>query len=296
MNTASILLPLRNNRDTLHLNALSDQSLMELFIEGLDADTKARFQHRDGTYKDVCKWGGVTCDGRRCVRLIQWEQEFQGAQWCGKLDFAFLPRQLESFVFKRDINQALRNRRTALRGFLTGKPETSTLPSALRYFEMHYQLLGGTFDFRRLPFEMIGLTISKNMFHGSAQLTMLPRGLDHLYMAGNRFSGSLCLDFLPKSLVYLDASRNNFSGSVSLDNLPETIVGLSLCENRLTGSIHLLRPPPGLRDLNLMKNDFSGTAVVAREAHGKISIKGKSIVSLVDENGVVCPIPKPIQY
>ena len=92
MNTASILLPLNTRMGSLHLKALSDQSLMELFVENVDDFHKAQFQNSDGTYKDTCKWIGIKCDKKRRVTRIHWEQEFPGTQWSGHLDFALLPQ------------------------------------------------------------------------------------------------------------------------------------------------------------------------------------------------------------
>ena len=42
--------------------SFSDQTLMELLIEGFDENTKRMCQDEDGMYIDVCEWQFVKCN------------------------------------------------------------------------------------------------------------------------------------------------------------------------------------------------------------------------------------------
>ena len=294
MNPASILLPLDTRMGSLHLQALSDQSLMEIFIEGLEAESKARFQHADGTYKDICMWIGIKCDKKLHVKEIHWEVELRGAPWTGLLDFSLLPLSLQEFTFKRDPrkNRCYNHKDIlayAQRAGITGTIETSTLPLDLRIFEIVCHSLSGTVDFRRLPYQMTIFRIKVNKFYGRALLTSLPQSIEELDFCHNQFSGSLCLEFLPNSLSYLNASANRLSGSLGLDNLPIAMTEVYLDHNSFTGSLRFLRPPSKLKRLSVKNTFLRGTAVIARETYDKVDKMPGAFSHLVDENGIYFP-------
>ena len=46
----------------LDCNSFSDQTLMEMLIDGLDEKSKQKYRDNKGTYLDVCEWSSVTCD------------------------------------------------------------------------------------------------------------------------------------------------------------------------------------------------------------------------------------------
>ena len=48
-------------------NSLSDQTLMEMLIDGFDDESKRTYQEKDGTYLDVCEWSLVVCDDEESV-------------------------------------------------------------------------------------------------------------------------------------------------------------------------------------------------------------------------------------
>ena len=49
---------------------LSDQTLMEILVEGFSELTKEKLQEADGTFRDVCQWTGVKCDDNGRVVVI----------------------------------------------------------------------------------------------------------------------------------------------------------------------------------------------------------------------------------
>ena len=294
--------------DSLSLSDLSDQTLMEMLIEHMEICPSDQFRDETGAYKEVCKWPGVQCNGRRRVKHILWlERYLKDVVLRGTVDFRFMPQRTRNFVIYAGDEQS--------RNSLFGTIDTAALPRGLSTFFIPYQRFHGTIDFRRLPLELESLRIQDNRFEGSIHLNNLPKKLKQLHAHENRFSGSLILKSLPDTLESLNASHNqlfgslclrnlprtleelklennSFSGSVSFDALPDGLKAIDLSSNSLRGEFVLLKPPNALTALNAQGNQFSPTAMIARRAHKCVALSYNYVKRVVDEYGVGRETPK----
>ena len=166
MNVSSLLLGPDRHTCHLELNSLSDQERMELLFDALDSASSEDFKNATGAYKDVCKWRGVKCNGRRRVVYIEIFHSISGT-----LNLSYLPERIETFthVFEKEEIQSA-----------YGTLDTSALPSQLSYLNLAFLKLNGTVDLRRLPSAMKDLDLEANDFSGSVQLISLPKNLQEL--------------------------------------------------------------------------------------------------------------------
>ena len=307
MNAPTVFILPDRSIGQLYLEDLSDQSMMEAAIEKFPERLKDLFKDPKGEYKDVCKWMGVKCNGRRRVESIQWVNEFRDSKSNGSpfdmctFYFDLLPRKLKKFHVdtRHDISTHLR---------LFWCLDTDALPSTLIEFQASAQRLFQTVDFTRMPPKLEIFDIRINRCEGEVQLTSLPRTLQELNIAANSFSGSLdlchlpprlkgflvtgnqfcgCLNLacLPDSLEFLDVSTNHLEGSVYLNKLPRRMTDLYLNENGLSGEVVMQRPPPDIINVDLQSNAFTGTAVIARRAMDHVLLNCNKITWVMDETG-----------
>ena len=230
----------------LHLDALSEQALMEIFIYGLHPESQDGFKDTSGSYKDVCKWPGVECGPGRNVKAIRFDKDFPHALG-GYLDFSALPPRLEELRISQ-IHLAL----------LGGTLDTSTLPQRLKSIVIRDEQFNGPVDFRHLPPDLRSIKLKSNGFQGSCHLTALPRRIEAFAVPENDFSGTVILNKLPPKISRLELSENKFYGKLHLCHLPDTLKDLLLNANQFHGRICLNFLPPGLRFLNLANNRLSG--------------------------------------
>ena len=310
MHTSSILVLPEQSTYPLDLDHLSDQTIMESFINQFPNEFQANFKHPSGDFKDVCKWKGIKCNGRRRVEDIHWDNVFpkispSAAHMQVSLDF--LPKLLRRFFVHTGHGEN--------RSLISVRIDTSALPLTLNELRISFQEVRGSIDFRRLPPHIQILDVGGCNTKGTANMTSLPKSMISLFIAENRFTGSLHLHRLPPKLEIFDAQINCFSGSIYLCCLPSTLSRLDLADNQLSGSIYLeklpramvclflganhfcgevqiTRPPPNLETLNSQYNDFDGTAVIARAAFDAVQLDdNQNIVCAVDERGNPCEIP-----
>ena len=194
-------------------SSFSDQTLMEMLVEGLDQALKKGYQDEDGMYRHVCQWTNVTCDADGNVVQIK-----SPPLTAGSISLEYMPPHVKFFNM-RSSN-------------LTGTLETSRLPQTLRTFEIQGNAFCGTVDFTSLPIIMSIFLISRNSFTGSADLRSLPRSLDELGIDDNAFSGALCLTRLPQGLTLLNVSRNAFVGDFVIRNVPKNLYCIHAEENQ----------------------------------------------------------------
>ena len=307
MQVSSLLVIPDRATDCLSLSDLSDQVLMEMLIERMDKGPSDQFRDKTGAYKEVCKWPGVQCNGRRRVRHVRWMDRFlKQTPLAGTLDLRYIPPLTRNFVVHTSDKES--------RSTISGTVDTAALPRSLSGFFIPYQQFFGTFDFRRLPSELEILRIHDNRFDGSMLVNSLPSRLETFHAAWNCFSGNILLTKLPDTLAYLDASHNqlsgslclcslplvletllldnnSFTGSVSFDSLPDGLKLIDLCSNSLRGKFVLLRPPSALEEINVQNNQFFGTAIIARRAHASVALLGNDVKHAIDEYGIDCEIP-----
>ena len=283
----------------LHLHGASDQALMEAFIDGLTEKSKHIFKNPDGSYKEVCKWKGVQCDGRRRATDINWGEITRVAQsFAGTMDFDLLPPSITCLA----LFHASHTMRAAL--------DTSALPPSMSGLILRGAGIRAPIDLRRLPKFLQIFAVTSSMLTGSCSLTALPCRLTNLSLRENWLDGSIMLDHLPSTLESLDLSKNSLSGSLRLYHLPSRLALLNLNENKFYGEInfaHLLQNeslkeihirsnqvmgslkipslPKSVDILDVTDNAFFGTAVISRATFPAVSASFAKMANVVDENG-----------
>ena len=191
--------------------SLSDQTLMELFIDGLDENSKAKYQNDDASYVDVCDWGLVECDAD--ARVVQISYQIVS----GTIQFSFIPLRVQR-IYMGNIG-------------LHGSLETEALPSSVGFFFISNNQFDGTVNFLTLPENLEELNLSTNHFSGSCDMSALPKSMTSFEIQCNEFSGSIQLDSLPHGIIYIDISMNKFSGKLNCCNLPETLRAICHTDN-----------------------------------------------------------------
>ena len=297
MNAPSLLVLPQRSIGQLHLGALSEQSLMEALIHGLDAQVEDEFidSYTDGEYFPVCTWEIVTCDEDGHVTDIN-----SGPGLTGTLDFACLPPHTRTCNFSNNMLD-----------ILEGTVDTRSLPHSLEQLFVDHNGFSGDLDLRDLPRRFRVLDASANDFSGSCHLKGLPPHFVELRAKSNRFAGEIALDALPRRMEILDLSRNggltgsltlthlpsamkwlllndcSFSGGVTLNAFPRHLKRVQLQENLLNGEVSITNLPRYMRELDLSANNFSGTARMDRDDEFRVSLKNNSLDAIADENGAV---------
>ena len=227
----------------LDANALSDQTLMEILIDGMIDEDKADFQDDSGNFFDVCEWKIIQCVGDRVMHISMATYEFGTVP----LPFGFIPPLAERF--------------SATYANLHGTLETSCLPAELRTFEAAENKLHGPLNFKMFPRTLAMLVIESNEFCGSCRLADLPDTLTAFIGSGNNFTGEISLNSLPQAMEKLDLARNALTGSLSIETLPSGIKEIHLSRNNFFGDFKLLAFPDALREIHINGNQLSATAI-----------------------------------
>ena len=293
---------------------LSDQTLMEILIEGFDDDTKEEYQDAEGMFRDVCEWPCVKCgvDGRvvkidkdtghlsgsielrfvppkvKVLRITLWT----GSKLAGTVDLTQLPQGVQTLSL--EDNQ------------LTGEIDLTHLPDGMDVLFLYNNQLSGEIDLTQLPERMYYLNLQNNQFTGEIDLTHLPDEIGVLYLQANRLTGKIDLTQLPKGMGYLCLNNNQLTGEIDLTHLPDGMRYISLFNNQLSGEIDLTQLPLGMRGLYLYHNQLSGSLVIKKlhqvivDVRGnhfnaiavvnsdilvRIILRGSGVTSVVDENG-----------
>ena len=182
----------------LHLDDLSQQQRMELFIEGLTEGTKTEFQDSEGDFLPVCAWPDVECDDDGIVTKIS----IRNAA-AGELDFRFIPPTIEYVYISGDKVLRIDNsiaHREGMETFwvasarFTENIEIAALPRSMRARILEGCGLCGTCDLIALPEKMKQFSIPNNHCHGEVRLNSLPQTLSSLDLSLNNFSGELDLE------------------------------------------------------------------------------------------------------
>ena len=273
--------------------SLSDQTLMEMLIEGFDEETKRKYQDEHGIYSDVCEWPGITCDLDDRVVEIQIKTRHVigslelcyvppevklvrinsrgGSKMTGSVDLTRLPKRMNLLI--------LNNNR------LTGKIDLTRLPPVMECLNLSLNQLTGEIDLTHLPDGMVFLSLEGNQLTGEIHLTQLPDGMKSLSLYKNQLTGEIDLTRLPPVMKYLDLSLNQLTGSVDLIKLPWKMQDLLLNNNRLSGSFVITRVPTWMEVIHAGGNRFNAIAVVDSEARASIRLRGSGVTSVVDANG-----------
>ena len=253
---------------------LSDQTLMELLIEGLTQDSKKQYQSDDGAFTDCCQWPGVICNHDGDVKQFTAFQSISG-----NLSLDFIPRCLNSIIIVSAWNAEP----------VKGICDTQALPSGLEYFYIASNAFEGKFDMTKLPQTLISCNIDRNKFCGDCDLRVLPLQLESLRANTNKFSGSIYLGGLPSTLTALYLHENSLSGEIFLENLPRNLKYCDISSNSFSGQFKLLNPPETLLTMFAWDNNFEGTAVVESSARCYVTLKRNQILAVLDESGLIHP-------
>ena len=79
------------NLGRVDYNSLSDQTLMELLIEGFDDKTKKRYQDDHGMYLDVCEWPFIKYDDDERVIKI----DIDSLHVSGSIELCYVPPKVK---------------------------------------------------------------------------------------------------------------------------------------------------------------------------------------------------------
>ena len=200
-----------NHLGRVDFASLSDQTLMEMLVEGFSERIKKKFQDKNGMFRDACEWKGVKCDGENNVTAIK------KIARRAPISLEYIPLNVKLFEMYT--------------AELTGTLETSGLPRHLERFAIGGNGFTGTVNFPEFPRDLQLISLYLNKFSGSAILDVLPRSLETLAFQKNNFSGSLCLTNIPPRLKHINASGNVFTGDFILQSVPNDETDIKASEN-----------------------------------------------------------------
>ena len=238
----------------IELSMLSDQTLMELLLDGMDDYLKTLVHDKHGNFKDISEWEYYIKCNDDCVSEISMGSTlFHDKQF----PFEFIPPRVLEF--------------SAIHSNFHGTVDPSVLPLRLISFNVFDNKLHGSLDLGAFPETLKKIEISKNAFCGNLDLSVLPAPIITFKASHNSFSGDVNLNNLPSAIQDINLNRNVLSGSISIKNLPKTITHLQLEGNMFEGDFELLEIPSSLDYLNIWCNqwDRKGKIVFPRQAGQK---------------------------
>ena len=282
------------NLGRVDYSSLTDQSLMEMLVDGFDGETKKKYQDSEGTYLDVCAWPCIRCDDEE--RVI--EIDINSENVSGSLELCYVPPKVEDLKVSPLSGES---RMTGSVDFarlpdgmkylhlsnnqLTGEIDLTQPPKGLERVSLEDNQLTGEIDLTQLPDGMVYLSLKNNQLTGEVNLTQLPDGMVFLDLRNNRLTGEIDLTQLPDIMNYAHLENNQLTGEVNLTQLPSRMHSLDLSGNQLTGSLIIRNIPLGAEEIDVRGNHFNAVAVVDSETHDPVDFEGSGVTSVVDENG-----------
>ena len=295
---------------------MSDQTLMEMLIDGFDDKTQKKYQEYDETYINVCIWPCITCDeDERVIEInmdsiniigsiqlcyvppsvkdLKIRNRWRPGKLSGSIDLSQLPEGMQLLDLQHnqltgeiDLTQ-LPNGMEFLSLFdnhLAGKVDLAHLPYKIQYLFLENNKLTGDIDLTKLPDGIQLLKLGNNQLTGEIDLTQLPDRMEKLHLSNNQLTREINLSKLPKSMHELHLNNNQLTGKVDLNKLPKYMRKLHLENNQLSGSFVIKSLPPVLH-INVQENKFNAVAVVDSKTRARIMLRGSGVSSVVDENG-----------
>ena len=272
---------------------LSDQTLMEMLLDGFDNETKKEYQDNDGMYLDVYKWQSIKCDDDDRVSEIQINSRHVSGSLAlcyippkvtvinistsaksgltGSVDFAHLPKGMQKLMLPG--NQ------------LAGEIDLTRLPDGMGSLDLRNNQLTGEIDLTQLPEGMVCFSLEYNQFTGEIDLMHLPGEMGWLLLENNQLTGEIDLTHLPDGMRALRLSDNQLSGEIDLTHLPEEMDYIFLKHNLLTGPLVIGNLPPRIFMIDVQGNHFNAIAVVSSKVHAGIFLQESGVTSVVDESG-----------
>ena len=258
----------------LDYDSLSDQTLIEMLVDGLNAEDKKSVQDENGNFQDISEWilnyngDNFAFTDSRVTKLRIFRKKFSDKQF----PFQFIPPLVEFFSVSS----------CALHGTL----DTSVLPRGLIVlFNVGNNQLHGSIDWKSFPRKLQRIEVYYNNFTGSISLSDLPETLSTLSAHHNKFSGEIELNDIPRTMKYLELHNNSLSGSIRIESLPPSIQVIDLAKNSLVGDFMLLDYPKSLRRIDIGKGMFDRVVLrkTSEEMHFRLVCSGAR--AIVDQNG-----------
>ena len=234
------------------ISSLSDQTLMEMLVDGMQPDTKSQYHDDEGNFKDISAWENIECTEGRVTDITFYAHAHSDAQY----PFEYIPRLVELFHVERSN--------------IHGTLDTSVLPSGLTQFSVNSNRLQGEIAFKTFPQNLKHVDISVNLFEGSIMLGDLPPKLTFFDAIMNEFSGNISLDSLPETLEDVKLSANKLTGELHIKRLPSAMRNLFLNANSFSGEFRLVTAQPiptalpALQVISIEGNPLSETVVLTR--------------------------------
>ena len=230
---------LSNDLGRLEYNELSQQALMEMFVEGLNS--KAIFQDANGFYTDITAWIGVECNEDGEVTAICWHTAPAEGALSGTLFYEFLPKTVREIQISEKP--------------ITGSIDFAQMPLQLtELYIWETQSVGRALESTSYPPNLAIVDISTNKLTGSIITSAFPPTLVEMLAYENDFEGTLALQDLPRQMSVLSAAKNKLWGTIDFAGLPESLKELDLYENSFTDIVSMQDLPSGLEELQLYDN------------------------------------------
>ena len=269
---------------------LSDQTLIELFMEGFDKEWTEPFQNSSGEYFDIQEWEELTFDHQGILRELDFTNLLEGS-----VSFQFIPASVESVdlthcLLKGTLDVAVLPKGLMLFSVqegeeLQGTVDFGSLPPKMRSFEIDENQFSGSADLEHLPAALRVFDIAVNKFTGTVSLKSLPIEMERLYIHNNGFSGSLDISNLPTKLAVFSASNCQFTGELHFKNLPPNLESLFLEDNKFEGELRILENRKKIAELSLSECGWSGEVWVHTSLHEVIELEGNKIETVFDQEG-----------
>eukprot|EP00009_Paramoeba_aestuarina_P003334 CAMPEP_0201522622 /NCGR_PEP_ID=MMETSP0161_2-20130828/18394_1 /ASSEMBLY_ACC=CAM_ASM_000251 /TAXON_ID=180227 /ORGANISM="Neoparamoeba aestuarina, Strain SoJaBio B1-5/56/2" /LENGTH=217 /DNA_ID=CAMNT_0047921527 /DNA_START=21 /DNA_END=674 /DNA_ORIENTATION=- len=176
-------------------SSLSQQTLMELFIDGIT--NKETICGPPEASEDLTKWPGLSYNDSGEIIGIHWQN--YGLE--GSIDLQWLPNSLEKLILWG-------NR-------LTGTLDLTVLPDTLTHLSAHSNRFSGSLDLTQLPKSLRRIELNgANVFSGTVDLTQLPPKLGGIWISGKKLVGETDFSHLPVSLTIINIDFTNLSGEI----------------------------------------------------------------------------------
>ncbi|KNH05259.1 tyrosine-sulfated glycopeptide receptor 1-like protein [Perkinsela sp. CCAP 1560/4] len=151
------------------------------------------------TSRDYCEWPGLTCYGGKVTRVHYY------LKYHGNFHVDSLPPHVQA------INIQSCRQHYEL--------QTRSLPRALQFCYLNFNLLYGSVDLRNLPNPIRRLDLSYNQLNGPIDLTELPHRMESLWLHANAIRQSVVFYAdLPPDIQNIklveDSKRKNLIGEI----------------------------------------------------------------------------------
>ena len=172
---SGILLTVDPNLGHVDYGSFSDQTLMEMLIDGFSEQSKKRYQDSEGLYLDVCAWQCVSCDdAKQVIQIMEYDTVI------GSLQLSYVPPSVSTLNVSDNS--------------VSGSIDLRNLPANMQLLSLHDNQLSGTICLTQLPAQMRYLQIYNNELSGSFIAMNIPPHMVLLNASQNDFSPTAMVD------------------------------------------------------------------------------------------------------